>query len=252
MQRTLYRYLLLSQVFLGHYCYGQNNSTDTLFDQFRKDILIELEEHQGRVVLDDDTRETYYLLLATHPTDVLIKYTEDSIPAIRSQIFAGLVQKNADEKTLSEILNRHLGDTAKFTLSPTDVVITWSVREYMQTLVNSKADNKLPEVDFKGRLEKIRRERYTVIAGTRHGIIAKDSLLRVDSLTCSLEWAKITSFTLTTRKKTMTSGNVFLTKRMKRHILKLKSGERIFIENIKAEGPDKITRHLVPIILKIM
>jgi hypothetical protein len=250
MQRTFCRYFLLLQVFLGRYCYGQNNSTDTLFEQFRKDILIELEEHQGGVVWDDDTRETYYLLLATHPTDVLIKYTEDSIPAVRSQIFAGLVQKNAGEKTLSEILNRHLGDTAKFTLSPTDVVITWSVREYMQTFLNSKTDIKLPEVDFKARLEKIRRDRYTVIAGARHGIIAKDSLLQVDSLTCSLKWAKITSFTITTRGKIMTSGNV-LTGRMKRNIKKLKSGDQIYFENIKAEGPDKITRQLAPISLKI-
>ena len=235
---------------MGQYCYGQNNSTDTLFDQFRKDNLIELREHQGQVVWDDDTRETYYLLLSTHPADVLIKYIEDSIPAVRAQIFAGLVQKNADEKILSEILNRHLGDTAKFTLSTTDVVITWSVREYMQTLVSSKANNKVPEVDFKTRLEKIRRDRYSVIAGARHGIISKDCMLRVDSLTCSLKWAKITSFTLTAKGSTMTSGNV-LTKRMKRKIRKLRSGERIFIENIKAEGPDKITRQLPSISLKI-
>ena len=247
---NLYKCSLLLLVFLGQYCYGQNYSTDTLLDQFRKDILIELEEHQGRVVWDNDTRETYYLLLSTHPADVLIKYTEDSIPAVRAKIFAGLVQKNADEKLLNEILNKHLGDTAEFTLSPTDVVITWSVREYMQTLLSSKADKKLPEVDFKAQLDKIRSEHYTVIAGTRHGIISRDSLLRVDSLTSSMGWVKITSFTLTVRKKSMTSGNV-LTKRMKRNIRKLRYGERIFIENINAELPDKITRQLDSIVLKV-
>ena len=52
------------------------------------------------------------------------------------------------------------------------------------------------------------------------------------------------------RKKSMTSGNV-LTKRMKRNIRKLRYGERIFIENINAELPDKITRQLDSIVLKV-
>jgi hypothetical protein len=129
LQRTLYRYFLLLQVFLGPYCNGQEYTKDTLFDKFKNDILIEQQENNGRVVWDDETRETYYLLLSTHSIEDLVKYTDDSIPAVRSEIFAGLVQKKADEKILKEIFNKHLSDTAEFTSSPTDVVITWSVRK---------------------------------------------------------------------------------------------------------------------------
>jgi hypothetical protein len=235
------------QVLLGQYCYGQKYREDTLFNKFRKDIQIEQEEY-GRVVWDEETRETYYLLIPTYSVEALVKYTDDSIPAVRAEIFAGLAQKNADEKLLREISNKHLNDTAKFTLSPTDVVITWSVRDYMQSILRDTPAK--PEIDFKVRLEKITRARYMVIAGAHHGIIIKDFLLQADSLICPQDGMKIISFVLTVRRKTFRSRNI-LSGRTKRKIKKLRSGERIFIENIKAEGSDKTVRQMGAITLKI-
>jgi hypothetical protein len=201
------------------------------------------------VVWDDETSEAYYLLMSIRSIDVLVKYTDDSIPAIRAAIFAGLAQRNADHKVLGEILNKHLTDTGKFTLSPTEVVITWSVREYMQMVVSHKTDNE-PDLDFKARIEKIRRERHIIIAGAHHGIIAKDSLLKADSLISSQEGIKVISFVLTVKSKTIRSGN-FLSARTKRNIKKLRSGERIFIDNIIVEWPDNIPRQMGGITLKI-
>jgi hypothetical protein len=48
----------------------------------------------------------------------------------------------------------------------------------------------------------------------------------------------------------MTSGNV-LTEEMKRNIRDSKSGDGIYFEAIKVEGPDKTIRQIAPIILKI-
>lgn len=67
--------------------------------------------------------------------------------------------------------------------------------------MNYKPHEKIPDRDYKARIEKIRREHYIVIAGAHHGIIPKDSLLRVDSLTCSREGFKIISFILTVKEK---------------------------------------------------
>ena len=200
--------------------------------------------------MDDETRESYYLLISTYSIDSLIKHTDDPIPFIRSEIFSGLAQKNADEQTLRKIYNSHLNDTALINYVPTDVIIYWTVKEDMQVVMNVKAENKLTPIDFKVRLEKIRNERYRVIPGTYHGIIAKDSLLKIDRLTCSIGAFKIISFDLTIREKTIRSNNV-ITPRIKRKIRRLKSGERVYIEGIKAEGPDKVERLLNPAILII-
>lgn len=247
---SLFRHLLLLQIFLGLYSYGQQHSKDTLFEKFRNDILIEQKEY-GRVKWDDETSESYYLLLSTHSIEALVKYTNDSVPAVRAQLFTGLAYKKADTSLLREILNKHINDTATFASGTTDVVITWSVGEYMKIITGNRTSNELAGIDYyKWRYEKIRRERYIVIAGVHHGIIPKDSLLQVDSLTCSIEGCKVVSFLLTIRGETIKSMNG-LTEQMKDKIRKLNSGEGVYFEAIKIQGRDKTTRTMEPIILKI-
>ena len=147
-RKNLYIYFLLLQVLLGQYCYGQTFSNDSLFDKFRQDILTEQQQHEGWTVFDDETEETYYLLLSTHSIETLLKYTDDSIPAVRAEIFTGLQTKNAGQKVLKEILAKHINDTAKFACMGGDVGIKWTIKEYMQTLVDMGEEHKVPDVDF--------------------------------------------------------------------------------------------------------
>lgn len=247
--RSLYRYILLLQVFLGQYCFGQYSSKDPLFNKFRQDVLIEQREHHGWVVWDDETRESYYTLLIARSIKELVKYTDDSVPAVRAEIFSGLVQKNADESTLREILNKHLNDTAKFTEGATDVILTWSVREIMKLSMDFKPDVKHPALDYRDMLEKLRRRHYVAIPGIHHGLISKDSLLKADSLV-GPEGLKIVSFTVTVGEKIITSNNV-ISKEIKTAIGELKPGNGIYFESIKAEGPDKTTRTITPVLLKV-
>ena len=243
-RKNLFIYFLVLQVLLAHYCYGQKDISDTLFNRFRNDIITEQKVNYGDVVLDDETLESYYLLLSTHSIDALIKYTNDSIPAVRAEIFSGLAQKNADEQVLRDILNKHLNDTAKFVCESGDVVMAWSVKTYMQTMMKWKADNRFPAINFDTRVEEIRNGRNKTISGIHHGVIDRDSLLKVDSLPCSIEKFKITSFVLKVRKKTIRSNSNAFTKRMKRNIKKLRSGERIYINRVKANDPEKTVRLL--------
>ena len=250
LQRNRYLIFLLLSFFQEQYCYGQIRCRDTLFEKFRNDLLTEQQVYGGMVVMDDETRESYYLLMATLQPEDLAKFTDDSIPAVRSQIFDGMFQKNADEKLLRQILAKHLNDTAKFTLSPTDIVINWSVKEYMQSVMNNQSDSKLQGTDFKERLAQIRRRRHVVIPGAHHGIIIKDSLLRGGSLISLQEGPEIISFILTFRKKTIKTGNE-LSEQTIRKIRRLRHGEGILIDNIIVEEPDKMKKYMNYIYLKI-
>jgi hypothetical protein len=248
--RNLCRYSILLLLLLGQYCYGQNCNEDSLFNKFRKDIQIEQEVNQGRVVWDDETKEAYYVLMINCPIAALVKYTDDPNPAVRSAIFAGLAQKNADNDILTEILNKHLNDTAKYTESPTDVVVTWTVSKFMKTGLNLKADKKLTNADYTSRLEEIRSRFHIIVPGAHHGIIAKDSLLRVDSLICSKIGIKIVSFSLTIGNETITTNNVF-TEKMKNLFKMAGKGEIVYFDEILAERPDKSLGMLPSIALEI-
>ena len=182
LHSSLFRYFLLLPVFLGQYCYGQKYNEDFLFNKFRNDV---------QIAWDDETLESYYLLLSVCSVEALVKYTDDSNPRVRAEIFSGLIGKNADDKILKQILTKHLNDTAKFISGSSNVYITYSVKKYMQEVLTWKADNKLPEVDFKARLQQIRSRRYDMIRGVHHGIISKDSLLRLDSLISLPEGVKL-------------------------------------------------------------
>lgn len=276
LNNSLYKYIIVLPFILVQYCFGQDLGKDYLFNKFRQDIQIEEEEH-GRVVWDDETREAYYLLLLGRSIEALVKNTDDSMPAVRSLLFAGLFYKKAEQKLLKDIFLKHFNDTAKFILGSSDVFITYSVKEYMQSILDFQNDSEIAYEDLNARLDKIRHERFLTIAaisGVHHGIILKDSLLKADSLFIIKSGFKIISFNLTFIKKTLHSSNFlsantkkkirklrpgdctfhssnFLSANTKKKIGKLRPGDCIFIENIKAEGPDKILRTLGSTILKI-
>ncbi len=82
-------------IYFTTFSFGQVNIIDSLFMEFKNDIEIEQQVNEGRVVWDKETRLTYYLLLKTAPIDSLIKLTNDSNPAIRSEVFMGLYETGA-------------------------------------------------------------------------------------------------------------------------------------------------------------
>lgn len=212
--------------------------------------------HFNQIIWDDATKESYYKLMIDCPVDCLVKYTDDSVPAIRAIIFGGLVEKNVDDDILGEILDRHKNDTAQFIYSPTDLVITWTVSRYMQLKLKSKADNKTSNTadDFESRLENLRSSLQETIRiyipGEYHGMVTKDDLLLIDSLTCTLKGFRIISFNLTSGTKTFSTNNVF-TQEIKEFIRTMTSGDRIYIEDIKVEFPDNSIGQIASKILRI-
>ena len=97
---------------------------------------------------------------------------------------------------------------------------------------------------------------FVRIEGIKYSVISKDSLMHVDSLTCSDEQFKIISFTMTT---TIPNSDVWndsstsnlMTKTMKQMIHRAVSGQRIWFENIKAKGTDSEIRFLEAITLRV-
>ena len=245
------KYLLLFNLFLSQFCFGQKCLNDSLFNRFKNDIQIELARH-GQVEWDDETRESYYTLMLNCPIEDLVKYVDDSIPAIRCLIFAGLAQNNIDTNLLSKILSKFINDTALYVDSPTDVVVSWSVSDYMQTALKLKKEGRLPnpDLDYASILANLKKRPRLLIPGEYHGIVPKDSLLKIDRLTYSKKGYRIVSFTMLNGDEEVTSNNIF-TDRIKELIRNTKSGERLFIDGIIAENADKLRRKLPSIVLEL-
>lgn len=224
---------------------GQNCSNDSLFNRFKYDVEIEMLNNQ--MTWHDETKESYYKLMIDCPINCLVQYTDDAVPAIRAIIFGGLVEKNVDNDMLGEILDRHKNDTAQFILAPGCVVNTWTVSQYMQIKWRSKANNKTFNTDdyFKSRLEnlqsRVQENARVYIPGEYHGQVTKDDLLSIDSLTCTLPGHRIVSFDLYAGTKTFSTNNVF-TQEIKDVIKTLTTGDRIHMEEIRVECPDRRIR----------
>ncbi len=178
------------------------------------------------------------------PVDCLVKYTDDSVPAIRAIIFDGLAKKNVDDRILGEILNRHKNDTVQFIRSSTCVFFTETVSGYMQLIMKLKANNKtfITTGYFESLLKNLQsRLQKTIriyIPGEYHGMVTKDDLLSIDSLTGTLQGYRIVSFDLTSGTKTFSTNNVF-TQEIKESIKTMTSGDCIYIDEIRVEFPDK-------------
>ena len=252
MKQLLILLILISQI-----CYGQTCSNDSLFNRFKNDLQFELLRYDNNyIVWNDETRMTYYTFMIKCPIECLAKYVDDSIPSIRAIVFAGLVQKNVDNSLLEEILNKHKNDTAEFLVQSVDVVFTWTVREYMQSFLNIKSLIFKSDTSdyFKFQLEnlqnRLRNKMEIKISGEYEGKISKEELLLVDSLKCSSERFRVISFYMKVANKTFVTENIF-TQEMKDSIRDMKTGDRLFIDNIMVEVPDRKVRRHVPLILEI-
>ena len=245
------KYLLVLTVFLNHFCYGQKCDEDSLFQLFKKDIQIELARHHY-VEWDDETRESYYTLMLTCPTETLVTYVDDSIPAIRCLIFVGLAQKNVDEQLLTEILSKHKNDTAEYIDGATDLVMASRVNLFMKMTLDWKAAQKIPAFagDFASRLEIVKNKLRVIVPGAYHGLITKEALLSVDSLHCSWKDHKIVSFSLSNGKTTVTTNNVF-NEQMKNLIRNTRAGDILYVDDIWVEISDKGKRKLSYVRLEI-
>jgi hypothetical protein len=107
-----------------------------------------MDYHNGRVVWDDETRESYCSVMVNCPTKALVRFTDDSIPAIRGDIFKGLAQINTADSILQEIYKKHRNDTAEYCSRPSSVLHCQLVNEYMEMVVDAKADSNVRTVDF--------------------------------------------------------------------------------------------------------
>ncbi len=255
------RYFILLNIFIVQFCYGQTNLCDSLFNRFKNDLL--MESVTGDLVRwDDETKVSYYTLMMNCPNETLIKYTDDSFPAIRCIIYTGLMRDILDTGLLSKIALKHKNDTAQYTQASSDVTLKWKVNEFMQSFSqyynklfdtiyysNKKSDT----MHYYSLIERIKNSAQIIIPGLYHGIVSKDSLLNMDSLKCSIKEWKIDSFTLikTGDKLEYITTNNFFDDKVKAFIKSMKSGAVLIIDEIKTVLIDNYRRKLPPLILKI-
>jgi hypothetical protein len=253
IQMTTLKLLPLLLLLTVQNCYSQLNNADTLFNRFKNDIEIEQKEHSGVVVMDDETKISYYSLIGNSSITDLIRFTNDSNPFIRSYVFAGLLRKQTSNKQLQKILDTHQNDTAKFISKGADVVTTWTVKEFMQAGMNLKSANTLSKIDYKKEIERIRTqpELKLNITGISHGLIDKKELASIDSLTLVNNELRVVSFTLFMAGQEIKSSGCAFTKEMKHTIQQSQSGEFIVFDNIKVAGKDNSVRQIASLTLKL-
>ncbi|MBZ0205282.1 MAG: hypothetical protein K8H89_03075 [Flavobacteriales bacterium] len=233
--------------------YSQPTNSDSLLNNFRKDIEIEQSENAGAVGLDNETKISYYLLISSCSVEDLLKYTNDSNPFVRSYVFAGLLRKEISKDKLLQVLDRHKNDTAKFTSKGVDVAVEWTVKEFMEAGWRLKLSNKLPDIDYNKELERLRSRPgiELKINGISHGLIDKKELLNIDNLILADKEFRVVSFNLFVAEKEMKSTNCTLTVEMKQMIERLEPGEFIAFDNIKVVGSDNMVRRIASLSLKI-
>jgi len=211
--------------------FAQTAAVDSLFEQFVNDIETVQAYHDGVVDWDDETRESYYLLMINSPVEALIPYTDHANAAVRCLIFSGLVNSNADDETLKEILEKHQNDTAVFK--------PWKVINYMNFSMENRTSDR---IDYEKRLSDLRQEPRVLLPGLRHGHISRDDLLRADSLVYSHVFINLQSFVMSFKADyriiDRQSDSHLFTPAMKRRIKKLRPGDRVYISDIMAQGPN--------------
>lgn len=241
-------------ILLTQLTFAQKESVNSLFQTFEKDIEVEQSYHSGKVIWDDDTKESYYSLMKIAPIDSLIKFIDNSNAAIRCIIFGGLLNKNADKKILSKILDKYHNDTAVYKSAPTDVQITWMVNEYMQTAFKYH-DTTKNEMDYDKMLAILSEYPRIVLPSLRHGNIRKEEIIRIDSLGFNYNNLKILSFTAIFVRKSenevlKNESNLFSTA-MKEKILQLKSEDVLVLDDIKVIAEDGTERTFASFSIRI-
>lgn len=229
--------------------FSQSGSTDSLFREFRNDILIEQELYNGVVIWDDDTRITYYRLLLNATADSLEKYTDDSVAAVRGIMFRALINKNAHEKILQETMDRHTHDTVSFAEKGGTVVFSFPVKSYMKISYDFR--DTLHSIDFASEIKKMQEQHLIKISVADHGLIRMEDLLKLDSLTCVGMAKELVSISLILGKKEIPATGCHLNKKMKRRIRAARKGDVICFDNIRVRVPDDTVRRLPSICLRV-
>lgn len=231
-------------MFFTRISFAQKESIDSLFKVFENDITIEQSLHDGNVIWDVDTRESYYYLLKVAPIDSLINFIDNSNAAIRCSIFDGLLSKKANKKTLEKIYYKYRNDSAIYYNAATDFRIYFRVNDYMKLSIDNY-DNK-KKVDYKKMLTEILKQKNNILPGVRHDNIRKEEIVKVDSLNFDSKVFKVLSFNaIFVRNKESEVFKVeskFFTNEMKEKILLLKSGDRIYFDDIKVLTKDGTKR----------
>jgi hypothetical protein len=242
VQRIFFVFFVVLQMLCWQWSYAQRSVADSLFSQFKSEILAEQELHEGWTVWDNETQEAYYRLLSVCTVDELLKYVNDSIPAVRADIISGIVLKGADRPILTQLLNEHLKDSSRFFRYSGDVGLIWSVSEIMHlSFMHDSASGKTP-VDMNARLTEVIRKRVPIVPGMRHNHIKREALMNVDSLLSPISGLNIISYDIFLSFKDLeeydtVSGNKFASV-IKKYADKIQPPGFILVDNIKAMASD--------------
>lgn len=243
--------IILITFFQIHNCFAQTSITDSLFKKLQTDIAFEQKQNDGCVILDDDTRLTYYSLILYSSVNELLKFSDDTSAAIRCLLYSGIIMKNVENNILLEFEKKSLYDTARVCFKTMNIPIYYTVYEYIEGEKKINAKKKYKDFNLENKIKVIRSKPEIVFQGEEHNIILKETLLKTDSLTCSDPILKITSFVLTINGKKLKSHRNIITEKMKRLIKKSESNDKIYFEDIKIECPDKSVRMLDASIFRI-
>ena len=230
---------ILISILFGQICFGQNNRIDSLYNEFKSDIKILQQKNKESLIWDNDTRLTYYSLMDICSNETLLKFIDDSNSIVRTYMYLGLLRNNEDSILQKEILQKYRNDTTKFRENTGGCVSwPWKVINHMEWNFKAKQENHLEKINYKKEIEKINNEQRFVINGARHGIIKKEKLQELDSLTYSISECKVNSFDIyidAKRKFSFTSSDNRLTETMKKEIKKMQSGDGLYFDNIRVK-----------------
>ena len=243
---TYPRIILLFIILKTQFVFGQNRCQDSLINKFRNDIHIDLRENSGVISMCAETKESYYSLLAYSTTENLIKYTNDTNAYIRANVFFGLMSRNIKKSQIRNILALHEQDTSTFISRRGCVLMKWTVRDFMKYASKSKVARKWSIKKYKKEIEEIQKgELYEFkLDGISHGLMDKDRVLKMDRLLLTNKDMKVKSFDFFLNDQEFSSANDYFTDEMKIAIEKAKSGDAIFLYEIKVIVEDNIVRNI--------
>ena len=237
--------------------YSQQINIDSLLKEIRLSFSYTNDKKVFTYSYDDETELSYYLFVRNSPIDTLIKLADDSNPIIRCKMFFGLCLKKADYKVLNEIVNKHRNDSALISNHSTDIIFSERINDKMQRAFNysKNIDSSELKKRIKNYEDKIKNNVSVSIKGAHNGYIKKEDLLKADSLKLTGTNYKIVLFTISTLKgealyQQKFSNNLF-SDEIKEKFRALNSGDKLYVDEIKALAPDGSERALPALIFRI-
>jgi len=259
MKQKKYICLVLVLIFFSSCYIGKKSRRDSLLKELRKSPKVEdlyMDSGPGKI----KTNKTAQSLIDICSIKTLVKFCSDTSPVVRCYMFYGLIEKNVDEKTILDVFKMHLNDTSKVVLQTDSLAFEINAKLYMayeimgySWALKNRNKNKLLETEL--RKLKPLEDPFVTVAGVHSGIISKEDFLKSDSLICTSKFCKIISYTLITNNNgelvSYIGSGKALTSEMKKNISELQSGNKVYIEDIKALYIDGTLHTLAPLNLKI-